>query len=474
MSARPRPDTETETARRPGPTRALAHTLARLFTHLGVIVMFSVSAMLLLRLGVPYGSPGGSQLMKIHPGTYLIVFAGMLFLVSRGFVPVVAALWRDRPGILVYAIAIGILMFQCVAIQHRPLSALIDTFLSSLMMVLALTSIGARDKRFIALFIHGFFLVNSFFGYVEQVTSFRVTPPIIDGKVATFEWRSTALLGHPLTNAAQTGLYLVLLSGPAGRIFDTRIRMLLVLFHLGAMSCFGGRTSTVLVIAVLALRSLTSGLTLMGGSRIRRTTAVAFAAVATAAMLSAVVLADLGAFDKFLGRFQEDSGSARTRVAMLHVFDRLTPEAVVLAPPPEEIAAAQRRLDITTAIESFVVAFPAYYGSLVTVLFFAGLACFLGEVIRLVGRAALLPIGFWLAVNAGANGISTKTLDLTLAVTSVTVLNAVGAAAVPARSPPRPAAPARPAPPAAPVPATASVPAAATGRRRWLREDAIA
>ncbi len=269
----------------------------------------------------------------------------------------------------------------------------------------------------------------------------------MSGEIVTYEWRSTAILGHPLVNAAQTGLYLVLISGPAGRALDPRLRAALVLFHLGALACFGGRTAVVLVALVLALRGMVASAAILAGGRFSRRSALTATALAAALVVAVAGLVEIGAFDRFVSRFQDDSGSAHTRLAMLHVFDHLTTEAIVLGPDPADIAAAQRRLDITTAIESFVVAFPAYYGLLVTVLFFAGLGAFLLEIVRLVGPPAVAPVLFFLVLSAGANGISTKTLDLAIMTTTVLLVGgfrrdgvpAPSARSAPARSLPHPA-----------------------------------
>jgi hypothetical protein len=407
----------------PTPTALLLDTLGRYLARAAVIVTMTVSAAVLIHWGIPYGSPAGSQLFKIHPGTYLAVAAAACLVLARGWpTRALRDVWRDNPGLLVYAIAIGVLAFQAIFVQHKPVSPLIDTFVSSLAMFFALTAISERDSRWLALFVHAFFLVNTGIAYAEQLLPFRLTPTYLAGEIVHFEWRSTAMLGHPLTNAAQTGLYLLLLTGPAGRIFDPRLRMALVMLHLGGMACFGGRTSFVLVGLLLAARAAWAAVAITGGRRVSLASAVALVAIGTTAIMGAVVLADQGAFDRFLGRFQEDHGSAETRLAMLHVFDRLTAEAAIFAPSPVDISRAQQRLGITTAIESFVVAFPAYYGFLVSGLFFAGLGCFLAEILRTAGRTALLPILFWLAVNAAANGISTKTLDLTIAVSSMLLL----------------------------------------------------
>lgn len=403
-------------------TRLLAFLVARLSVFGAVATMVCVSAMVLMHWGIPYGMAGGSQLLKIHPATYLAALAFLALLAALGPARILATLWRDHPGVLVFAAAIGILGFQAIVVQQKPVSPLVDTFVSALFMFVLLTRLGLRDRTKLALFLHVFFLVNSGLGYIEQITTFRLTPFIMDGVVATFEFRSTALLGHPLANAAQTGIYLILISGPAGRGLDPRLRAALILFHIGALACFGGRTAAVLIAGILAARGFISFGKVMAGGHFDRRAAMGGIALATVLTLALVVLGQLGAFDRFLGRFSDDAGSAHTRLAMLHVFDRLTTEAIILGPNPMDIAAAQRRLDITTAIESFLVAFPAYYGVLVTALFFAGLGALFFELARLVGPAAYLPIVFFFVINASANGISTKTLDLSIMLTTVAMV----------------------------------------------------
>ncbi len=406
----------------PGATRLLAHLLGRLTTYCAVAAMLGLSAMLLMHWGIPYGSPTGNQLLKIHPATYLAALSVVFFLIASGPGSIVADLWRAHPGVLVFLGALAILSFQAVVVQHKPVSPLIDTFLLTALIFLALTRLPGVDRARLAAFIHLFFLVNSAIAYGEQLTSFRLTPVIMAGEPVAYEWRSTALLGHPLVNAAQTGIYLVLISGPSGRLLDPRLRTALVLFHLGALSCFGGRTAVVLVGLILGLRGLIAGAKILAGGRFSLRAALGATVLAGALVVAVVGLAQLGAFDRFASRFEDDSGSAHTRLAMLHVFDHLTWEAIVLGPDPADIAAAQRRLDITTAIESFVVAFPAYYGLLVTALFFAGLGALLVEIVRRVGPPAVAPVLFFLVLSAGANGISTKTLDLAIMTTTVLLI----------------------------------------------------
>ncbi len=153
-----------------GPTRLVAVLLARLATVATVVAMLGISAMLLMHWGIPYGSPTGSQLLKIHPATYLAALAVGFFLVAHGPARLAADLWREHPGVPVFLGALAILAFQAVAVQHKPVSPLIDTFLLTALAFIALTRLPARERGRLAVFIHLFFLVNSAIAYLEQTT----------------------------------------------------------------------------------------------------------------------------------------------------------------------------------------------------------------------------------------------------------------------------------------------------------------
>ena len=56
-------------------------------------------------------------------------------------------------------------------------------------------------------------------GYFEYFTGLRLTPNFQGGEIITYDWRATALFGHPLSNALLTGTYLLVITGAGGRRF---------------------------------------------------------------------------------------------------------------------------------------------------------------------------------------------------------------------------------------------------------------
>src|SRR5438045_1573292 len=88
-----------------------------------------------------------------------------------------------------------------------------------------------------------------------------------EGIELTGDWRSTALLGHPLANAVVTGVYILVLAVGGGRDLPDVLRPMLVVVQLAAMFAFGGRASFVLLVAMLGFLGLQAAWRIAAGKR---------------------------------------------------------------------------------------------------------------------------------------------------------------------------------------------------------------
>ncbi|WP_018181155.1 VpsF family polysaccharide biosynthesis protein [Kaistia granuli] len=396
--------------------------LASALTVLCLIVLFFVSSKVLEAAGIPYGSPGGSALTKFHPATFLALAALGVWAIAIGPGRLLATLAAKRPGTLIFALAILLLTFQTAVVQKLPISAVVDTFVLPLALFVSISALRAPLAERLLIGLHLFFLLNSTIGYLEYFTPWRLTPNYEGGVHVTYDWRATALLGHPLVNALSTGIYLLILTGPGGRRFDVPIRAFLLLYNLGAMVAFGGRAATLVLLGLLASRAGFGIVKILAGRPFRRRDALVIIVILTVVATIGSLLVQGGVLDSFIGRFEDDSGSAATRVAMFSIFDGMALRDVFFAPDLAHIASNQRRLDLGIGIESFVVAFFAYYGIVTTVLFFAGLIAFTAEIVRSVGSAALLPLGYYFLVSSTSTGIANKTIDFALVMAMILIL----------------------------------------------------
>lgn len=400
-------------------------------TCLAVALLMLVSSMMLARLGIDYEVSGGSPLSKIHPATYATVFAFVLFLVARlDLFALLDDLIRRHWGTLVFAVTVMILLVQATLVLRVPAAGIIDTFILPILIFILLTRLTPGTLGRLGLMIHAVMAANAALALIELGTGLRLTPLVAAGVPLDGDWRSSALLGHPLANAIVTGAYLLILLSVGWRDLPRGLTALMVLLQVGAMVAFSGRAATVLLILFAIPAAFGAGMAGRGPRRIGMVEAAIALVVLGVAVVAALILATTGFFDRFLERFVDDQGSAETRLAMFSLLARIPLHELFFGPSPELVSTLQRLEGVEFGIESFWVAMFAYYGILASLPLFLGLLLFL---LRDVRRAAL-PASIWtilyvIAVASTSASFSGKTTSLALLVAMVLVL---------ARRPPNP------------------------------------
>ncbi|PKR89477.1 hypothetical protein CXZ10_08845 [Pleomorphomonas diazotrophica] len=388
-------------------------------TVLSVLALFLLSGQMLNLLGIPYDATGGSPLFKIHPASYLSVLALMAWVVvDGGLGAFLGRSWRDSPGLMVLFLAIGLLAFQVIFVQKTPISQVTDNFVLTACLFAGLLRLNPGELRLVALLVQGILALNSLLGYAEGLSGFRLTPLYVNGELLSWEWRATALLGHPLMNAMTTALCLVSLALGAGP-FRTGPRLALVVFHFGALFFFGGRTAIVLSAAALFAIAAVTGARLLLGRRFPLPVAAAAILAATLLVIGSILVVDGGLVDRLIGRFINDDGSAMARVAMLSIFRDMSWPEVVFGPDVLAVKAMLPRIGTPVAIESAYIGFVAYYGGFVTLFFLMGLAAFFAELVRRFGAPVLLPLGIYFLISTAVSSFSTKSLELALLTTLI-------------------------------------------------------
>jgi hypothetical protein len=386
-------------------------------TFLSILALFLLSGPMLNLLGVPYDAPGGSPLVKIHPASYLSMAALAAWIVTDGGPSAFCArTWHESPGLLVLFLAIGLLTFQVLAVQKTPISQVTDNFVLTACLFASLVRLGPRELKFLALIVQAVLVVNSLLGYAEVLGGFRLTPLSVNGEVLAWDWRATALLGHPLMNAMATSICLVSLALGAGP-FRQRTRVLLVLFHFGGLFFFGGRTAIVLSAVALTAIVAFSGARLLLGRRFSLAVAAGVILALTLLIIGAFLAVDGGLIDRIIGRFMDDEGSAMARVAMLSIFRDMSWPEIWFGPNVAAVKAMLPRIGTPLAIESAYVGFVAFYGGFVTLFFLMGLAAFFVELVRRFGSPVLMPLGIYFVMSTAISSFSTKSLELALLTT---------------------------------------------------------
>ncbi len=358
------------------------------------LALITISPLALVELGFSYDEAGGTALEKIHPGTMLAALILVLAMATqRNPLKWLISTAERTPALVVYALAIALLMAHTIQVVKLPFTPLIDTFIAPLIVYLLYRHLPQGRGRRLALTVHGLLLVNAAVGLAEFATGLRLTPLVAAGVVIDDDWRSTALLGHPLANASLTGAYLLMLVLGAGR--DLPVVMRPIAFGLGAagLVVFGGRAATVLLAVILLVLAAQRAIRILRGARFNQTSILAAVAIAPLAGIVLVGLAEAGFFDQFVERFIDDKGSADARWEMFELFRHLSWHDLILGPDARQLETLRSMYGLDFGIESFWIAYLLTNGIIVSVMFFAALLLFCREIQR-----AVIPGGTWVLV----------------------------------------------------------------------------
>jgi hypothetical protein len=148
----------------------------------------------LLNLFLPYSSAGGSAILKIHPGSYLLLFTGMVAL------PTVLAGTPMRRNPLAIATVLLIVVVVLVGASmifghdNGSMGYLVDTILIAPMSLIAMARLSIGQRIMAGRFILGLLFANGVISVPEFLVQRRLLPYPFDEAV----FRPTGLFSHPL------------------------------------------------------------------------------------------------------------------------------------------------------------------------------------------------------------------------------------------------------------------------------------
>lgn len=387
-----------------------------------IIFFVTVSAYVLIESGWNYGETGGSPLEKIHPATLLAAF--ILLLTACTFpnplVPLANG-FADYPNVVLYLVTVALIMVHALFVVGLPFTVFIDTFIGPALVFLLLSEIDERRRRRLAWLVHALFLANTLLGLAEFGLGFRLTPLHVEGETLEEEWRASAFIGHPLSNAMLTGSYMVLLLSGGARDLPTWLKPVLFLIAGAGMIVFGGRAATALIVLFVAWHVLRRAMEVLSGKPFDPIL-VLIGLIGLPVLAGGVlVLADQGFFDRFLLRFVDDQGSASTRVEMFALFAHLSWSELLLGPNADFVHSMMRHYGLDYGIESFWVSVVLSHGLIVSCVFFFGLFLFCVEVVRArpSGLAVML---YFFAVASASLSLSAKSQSFSVLILMIMVL----------------------------------------------------
>lgn len=389
---------------------------------LAIMATFTLSSGVLTNWKIHYLTAGGNFYEKLHPATYFTLLAfALLLLRSRGPVGEFNRIFSESKLLLVYLLCWLFLLIQ-VLVLERPFTVIIDTFLLPILIAMVMWQLSVAHRRPLAWAIHVAILLNVVLGYYEYFSGHRLIPLTLGDVVVVGEWRSAALLGHPLTASGIVGAYVLALVLRPAICPPLLVRLPLIAFCLASLMAFGGRTSLVTVLAMIALVGGFKAFRLIQGKRMPLPAAILAICVLFAAGAIVFAALDLGIFDKMLLRFSSDKGSTLARYATFSLLSHFDWHELILGPNPVRVNALQSQLGLNYGIENFWISSAVQFGLVHTVLMTIGLVCFFVELLRRSHRAAWAILVLIVVIAASSVSFSSKNIQLAQFVILISVL----------------------------------------------------
>jgi hypothetical protein len=389
---------------------------------LAVIATFTISSAMLTNWKIHYLTAGGNFYEKLHPATYFTFLAFSLLLVrSNGPVGEIDRMFSESKLLLVYLLCWSFLLVEML-VSERPFTVIVDTFLLPIAISLVIWRLSPSQRRPLVWAIHFTILPNIVLGYYEYFSGHRLIPLTLGDVVVLGEWRSSALLGHPLTASGLVAAYILALILRPALCPPVMLRLPVIAFCLGSLMAFGGRTALVTVLAVIGFLTAIETLRLLRGKRAPLSAAII--AICVLFVVAAVVFAalDLGIFDKMLLRFSSDKGSTSARFATFDFLSHFDWHELILGPNPVRVNALQNQLGLNYGIENFWISCLVQFGIIPTVLLTIGLICFFIEIIRRSSRAVWAIVLLIVTIAASSVSFSSKNIQLAQFVILISLL----------------------------------------------------
>jgi hypothetical protein len=389
---------------------------------LAIVAIFTVSASLLTNWKVHYMTAGGGFYEKLHPATYLTLLAWLLVLVRNGDpVGEINSAFSDAKPMLIYLFCWFCLLIQMFVLE-RPFTVIIDTFLLPLLLCLVIWRLTAAQRAPLVWAVHLTLLLNVVIGYYEYFSGRHLIPLTLGDVVVLGEWRSSALLGHPLTASGIVGGYILSLVLRPALCPWPIIRLPLIAFCLGSLMAFGGRTALVTVLLVIGSILGFEILRLLRGGRTSLPVVIGAMCLLFIAATGIFAALDLGIFDKMLLRFSSDKGSTLARFATFNLLSHFDWYELVLGPNPVRVNALQSQLGLNYGIENFWISCIVQFGLVHTVLLTIGLVAFFVEMLRRSNSGAYAIVLLIMVIAASSVSFSSKNIQLAQFIALVALL----------------------------------------------------
>ncbi|MGA3091794.1 MAG: VpsF family polysaccharide biosynthesis protein [Terriglobales bacterium] len=382
---------------------------------LGITLHLFLTEPVLLRFGIHYADENNGLFEKLHPGTYVIILSFVMLLIrSRHPLTTIGRLHKPE-GIYTTFLSIYVLIFSYMVARSsaKGLSFLIDTQICAVMAatVLCYTPVS-YCRRALYIFI-GFAVANSLIGICEGMTKWRLfefDPTSSIAKEPNF--RASALLGHPLSNAIFTSVMLFVTLGVR---LSTFVKLVASTIFLISLVAFGGRTGLIvscLGVGVLGLIHIKHARSTRSLTLLQMFLLLAGIIIVPALCLSGLyVLINSSMGERLLTDITFSDSSAASRALAWRVFNYIKPEELIFGMAPSRVIEIMDRMNLSMQLYQIENPWILMFMHLGLVAFPIWLAATFALMWRLMYRNPLaikLAVVAYLVIASGSNSFGVK------------------------------------------------------------------
>ena len=357
-----------------------------------------------------YSSPGGALIMKIHPGTYLIVL-GFCWLLGRcGCIRLVVQNASAQLWVLQFALVMLFVAFVNV-LRFGPAGAayMVDTLIAAPLALVLLAYLAPQQRHQLTSLILMGLLINSVVAIGEMLLRKNLIPH--QNEIGAAYFRASAFFGHPLTGGLMTASVLPLLLLTTWKIGR---KAGFVTLYIVAILAFGARGALIAGVSVFSASLLLEMASMLFRKRLPLSL---FMLVPWAVIFGSVGLVFLIVGTGFGARIMERGiydDNASVRVHSFDLLSRLTDEQLWTGIDGAYYQLLLDKYRDVTIIENFWVNLLVAFGIPMFALFAVSFFWFLYGLQKSQSGLMSCAVLSFLVVASTNNSLSTKSAALTV------------------------------------------------------------
>jgi hypothetical protein len=373
-----------------------------------VLLLAVFSPFALEMIGWGYGAAGGGAFFKIHPVTYYsFAVLGCLFLIKWQPQNKVHLAEIAPMPVLLYG-ACTLLTFACniVLVGGGESSFVIDSLFLPVVMIILVQHLSTSQQRYIFTMLLGVFVINALIGMGEVASGHRLFKYTIQGIDIIYDKRATALMGHPLTNAALTAVAVFFVLGYVRKPVYA-VAIILTLYV--GMVAFGGRASLILLTITLLGYGVFAFFMAAKQRQFNLPVLTTLAGVLFfAPFLLAYLLLGTTAGQAFVERLVWDDSGA-TRVQLFEVFKYLSTSEILLGTSSQKINTLIAFTGMPWTIENGWIALFVRFGAVLFSVYMVGFGFLYRFLLRDLRVEAKIGLWLFVVIAFANNSIAGKT-----------------------------------------------------------------